>query len=70
MVSLGIPKQVRTVLLFSGVALLGLSGLLLLGMLFGFTQLPDQFFAGESTVHTVARVAIVGCLLAAIATQE
>jgi len=59
-------KRTKSVLLILGVVFLVSAALLFISMLAGFTDMPTNVIAGESTVHSVARVAIVGCLLAAI----
>jgi len=53
-----------------GIALLVVTALIAVAALAGLARLPEQLFAGESTVHTVARVAIIGCLLAAVGSIE
>lgn len=62
--------RIKKVLLVSGVALIGGALLLGIGMLSGLMPLQGQLIEGESTVHSVARVAIVGCLLAAIGSMD
>jgi len=63
-------KRSQHILLLIGVALLVISALLLINMLTGFITTPENFIAGETTVHSIARVAISGCLLAALGTIE
>ncbi len=53
-----------------GVTLLAASLLLAAGIVMDFVQLPSALINGESTIHSVARLAIVGCLLAAIGSLE
>lgn len=36
----------------------------------GFIQFPENLIAAESTAHSIARFAIVGCLLAALGSME
>jgi len=63
-------KRLQQVLLIIGIGCLISSLLLFVGMVSGLTPLPEQFIDGESTVHSVARIAIVGCLLAAIGSLD
>ena len=65
-----VMKRTKSVLLIVGVVFLVSAALLFISMLLGFTDLPSNVIAGESTVHSVARVAIVGCLLAAIGSMD
>lgn len=63
-------KRIKTFLLIAGVALLVSASILLISMLVGITDMPANLIAGESTLHSVGRVAIVGCLLAAIGSMD
>ena len=63
-------QRLKRVSLGLGITLLILTVLLVFFAVSGLVHLPEKLFAGESTVHSVARVAIVGCLLAAIGTME
>jgi hypothetical protein len=65
-----VMKRTKSFLLISGVVLLVGASLMLVSMLTGFTDMPVNLIAGESTVHSVARVAIVGCLLAALGSMD
>ena len=70
MVSTAIIKRTKRVLLGLGILLLLSSVVLLMLTVSGLMHLPEKLFAGESTVHTVARLAVVGCLLAAVGVHE
>ena len=59
-------NRVKGYFFVAGVALLAVSVALFLLMLTGIVNLPPEILPGESTIHTVARIPIVGCLLAAI----
>jgi hypothetical protein len=63
-------RQIKSAALWLGIALLGVAALVFIAMLAGVVTAPQQFFAGESTVHSIARVAIVGCLLAAVGSMK
>jgi hypothetical protein len=65
-----VMKRTKSVLLIVGVVFLVSAALLMISMVIGFTEMPANLIAGESTVHSVARVAIVGCLLAAIGSMD
>ena len=66
----GFLQIARRVLLVLGIFLIVGTLLFLTAMVSGLINLPEKIIAGESTVHSVARVAIIGCLLAAISTLE
>lgn len=63
-------KRSQRILLIVGVALLVGAALLLAITLTGVVTTPENFIAGETTVHSIARVAISGCLLAALGSFE
>jgi len=63
-------KRLKQVLLILGIGCLISALLLFIGMVSGLTPLPEQFIDGESTIHSVARIGIVGCLLAAIGSLD
>jgi hypothetical protein len=63
-------KRTKRVLLGLGVILLIGAVVLAMLMASGLMQLPEKLIAGESTVHTVARLAVVGCLLAAVGSHK
>lgn len=63
-------QRIKRISLGLGITLLILSVLMAMVAFSGLVHLPEKLFAGESTVHSVARVAITGCLLAAIGTME
>ena len=70
MVSAATLKRIKRYLVGTGMALLGLSFAMMALMLTGVFDLSEEFITGESTIHSVARVAITGCLLAAVGSQE
>ncbi|MBT8422757.1 MAG: hypothetical protein HKN56_10750 [Gammaproteobacteria bacterium] len=55
---------------YLGFALIGLSVVLLAGLSTGQVQMPAALLATESAVHSVARIAVVGCLCAAIGSSR
>ena len=65
-----VMKRTKSALLIVGVVCLVAAALLFVSMLAGFTDMPTNVIAGESTVHSIARIAIVGCLLAAIGSMD
>lgn len=66
----GFLQVTKRVMLVLGVVLIVGTLVLLTTMVSGLINLPEKLIAGESTVHSIARMAIVGCLLAAIGTLE
>lgn len=66
----GLLQVTKRVMLVLGVVLIVGTLVLLTTMVSGLINLPEKLIAGESTVHSIARMAIVGCLLAAIGTLE
>ena len=65
-----LARRMRHALLITGVLLIIIPALLFVAAVTGVLQLPEILIAGESPEHSVARIAIVGCLLAAIGTLE
>ena len=63
-------QRTKRTLFILGIVLLISTALASVAMVGGLFQLPEQLFAGESTVHSVARIAIVGCLLAAVGSMD
>ena len=63
-------QRLRSLSFGLGIALLVLSVLICLALLLGLYRLPTEIIAGESSVHSIARIAIVGCLLAFIGSQH
>ena len=63
-------QRIKHTLLVVGVLLLITTVLLFVATLMGLVRLPEQLIAGESTEHSVARVAILGCLMAAVGTLD
>ena len=53
---------------YVGYTLIGLSVVLFALVATGSVELPPVLVANESGVHSVARVAVIGCLCAAIGT--
>jgi hypothetical protein len=70
MVSSVFVQRLQHMLAVTGVVLIITPALLFFASLTGLLQLPDPLIAGESTEHSVARIAIVGCLLAALGTMK
>jgi len=63
-------RRIKRYMLGAGVGLLGIAFLMFAAFLLGAFDGPKEFIAGESTIHSIARVAIIGCLLAAVGSQE
>jgi len=63
-------QRTKRTLFVVGVALLIGTAIVVIALAGGLFELPQNLFAGESTVHSVARVAIIGCLLAALGSME
>ena len=63
-------KRTKRTFLVLGLALLIGTLVLVFSMVSGLVNLPEKLIAGESTVHSIARVAIIGCLLAAVGTMD
>ena len=63
-------RRFKRYMVGTGVFLLVGSFVALLLVLVGALNLPQELIQGESAIHSVARVAIVGCLLAAIGSLD
>ena len=63
-------QRIKRTLFFLGIALLICTAIITISVIGGFIQLPENLIVGESAVHSIARLAIVGCLLAALGTME
>jgi hypothetical protein len=58
--------RISKVFLLAGLALIASACVMFVGELAGVIQLPEQILRGETTIHSVVRVAVLGCVLAAI----
>ena len=58
--------RISKVFLLTGLALLGSACVIFVGDVAGVIELPEQILRGETTIHSVVRVAVLGCVLAAI----
>ena len=63
-------QRAKRILFFLGIALLIGTAIVAIAVVGGFIQFPENLIAGESTVHSIARFAIVGCLFAALGSME
>ena len=63
-------NRFKNILVIIGVGLLIIAAVLLLTMQTGIIDMPEYLLPGESPIHSIARVAIIGCLLAAVGTRE
>ncbi len=70
MVSSTSIKRIKYGLLSTGICLLVLSLGAVILLLLGVIDAPNEILAGESTIHSVARFSIIGCLLAAVGSLE
>jgi hypothetical protein len=61
--------QLRKVSYFTGIALFLVAAVLMLSHSLGMVTF-DSLMPGESPVHSIARVAVIGCLLAAVGSIE
>ena len=59
-------NQLLSTLHYLGIALIAFSVVLFGGFLTGVVDIPDELAAAESPVHSIARVAVVGCICAAV----
>jgi hypothetical protein len=57
-------------LVLSGLFLQGLSLILFIGVLIGFFNFEDFDFFGHSGIRTIAAIAVMGCLSAAIGLND
>ena len=64
------PEPVRKSFFYVGIALLVLSVLVLLGDVTGLARLPENLLDGETTLHSIVRLAVAGCVLAAVGCWE
>ena len=65
-----LPTRLQTFLFYSGMALIALSALALILNLSGLLTFPETILGSENTLHSLARVAVLGCALAAIGSWE
>jgi len=70
MVNSTVIRRIKKYLLGSGIVLLIAALALMVTVVTGLIPLPEPLIAGESTVHSIARVAITGCLLAAVGAMD
>ncbi len=63
-------QRIKRTLFVLGIAFLIGTVIISIAVVGGFIQFPENLFAGESTVHSIARFAIIGCLLAALGSME
>lgn len=59
-----------SIIYYTGIGLLITAAVLATGTAVGWVELPDRLFAAETTVHSLARLAVVGCLCAAIGSHD
>jgi len=55
---------------YFGVALIAFSIVLFAGFATGVVEFPEKMFPAESTVHSIARVGVIGCICAAIGSYD
>tara|TARA_B110000116_G_scaffold229641_1_gene211608 strand:- start:589 stop:810 length:222 start_codon:yes stop_codon:yes gene_type:complete len=63
-------QRTKRILFVLGIVLLIGTSIIAIAVVGGLIQFPENLIAGESTVHSIARFAIVGCLLAALGSME
>ena len=63
-------QHIKRTLFVLGIALLIGTAIISIAVVGGFVQFPENLIVGESTVHSIARFAIIGCLLAALGSME
>jgi hypothetical protein len=63
-------QRIKRTLFVLGIALLFGTVIISIAVVGGLIQFPENLIAGESTVHSIARFAIIGCLLAALGSME
>lgn len=61
---------VRKTLVIVGIFLLAISGVLFFAGVFGVISMTSLGFGGQSGLRTIAGVAVLGCLLAAIGSWD
>lgn len=59
-------ELIQLILFRAGIALLIIAPCLGLGELLGLFKMPEVFLMGESPLKTYARIAVLGCVAAAI----
>jgi uncharacterized BrkB/YihY/UPF0761 family membrane protein len=63
-------QRIKRILFILGIVLLIGTSIIAIAVVGGFIQFPENLIAAESTAHSIARFAIVGCLLAALGSME
>ena len=63
-------QRIKRTLFVLGIVLLIGTVIISIAVVGGLIQFPENLIAGESTVHSIARFAIIGCLLAALGSME
>ena len=63
-------QRIKRTLFVLGIAFLIGTVIISIAVVGGVIQFPENLIAGESTVHAIARFAIVGCLFAALGSME
>ena len=61
---------IKRVMFGVGIVLLIAAFALVIAFTTNLIALPEPLITGESTVHSIARLAIIGCLLAAVGAHE
>lgn len=61
---------VKNGLFYAGLALIGFAAVVFISDLSGLLALPASVVGDETTLHSLARVAVIGCVLAAIGSWE
>ncbi len=65
-----LSTRVRAGFFYAGLGLLVAAVGILLGELFGLVALPASLITGESALHSVVRLAVIGCVFAAIGSSK
>jgi len=65
-----LTPRLQTLLFRSGIVLIALSALALILNLSELLTFPETILGSENTLHSLARVAVLGCALAAIGSWE
>jgi len=63
-------QHAKRMLFVLGIALLIGTAIISITVVGGFIQFPENLISGESTIHSIARFAIVGCLFAALGSMD
>ena len=63
-------NRIQKGMVLSGLFLQGLSLILFIGVLIGFFNFEDFDFFGHSGIRTIAAIAVMGCLSAAIGLND